>query len=188
METVKRFDPFNDRLCRDIRNTLSEHFMDVLSDREMSSVKHAASELLEKDLYPYQTIYINRRLAGYREVLDALGRGAYQEPYEIAALIWDQHLFFEVHEYLEGFWLSAKGDERKRLQAMIRAAGTWVHLEQGKERAATRIAQKALPVIRDHRDYFRVFFDPDLLMEKLKALDPAPPRLYGTGWKREAGC
>jgi len=48
-----------------------------------------------------------------------------------AAALWNEHLFFEVHEVLEAVWLTAIGDERQALQGVIQIAVAFHHLAHG---------------------------------------------------------
>ena len=50
---LKKFDPFNNRLARDIRNGLSKSFLGALVERDMSPYKRRAAEYLKQDLNPY---------------------------------------------------------------------------------------------------------------------------------------
>ena len=66
------------------------------------------------------------------------------------------------------------------LQAIIRAAGVYVHLEQGNLIGARRIADKSLAVLERLQDRLAPYANPQLLLDKLKNLDPVPPILSGT--------
>ncbi|BBO68696.1 hypothetical protein DSCA_26260 [Desulfosarcina alkanivorans] len=177
MNEIERFDPFTNRLCRNVRNALSEGFKDVLADRDMHPVRRIAGFFLSEPQPPCVTDYINRRLAAYDQVLAIVSRRHLDDPLDIAVAIWDRRLFFETHEYLEPHWLTARGDEKELLQAVIRAAGAYVHLEQGNQTAARRIAEKAVGVLEGFRDRLAPHADAGLLLAKLKALDPVPPAL-----------
>ena len=48
-----------------------------------------------------------------------------------AALLFHAHLYFEVHEVLEPYWLRAEGDDREALQGLIQAAVGFQHLANG---------------------------------------------------------
>lgn len=179
MNEIDRFDPFNNRLCRNVRNALSEGFKDVLDKRDMHPVRRITSFFLNNPQPACVNDYINRRLAAYDQVLGDVSRRHFDDPLDIAMVIWDQGLFFETHEYLEQYWLTADGDEKKLLQAIIRAAGAYVHLEQGNLIGATRIAGKAIGPLERFRDRLTPHADVELLLDKLKTLDPIPPVLSG---------
>jgi hypothetical protein len=176
----QRFDPFNNRLCRNVRNALSENFNKVLDQQKMQPVRRVAGFFLNDPLPACVRKYIDQRLAAYEQVLADVRNRELDHPLDIAVAIWDQHLFFETHEYLEQHWMTAHGDEKKLLQAIIRAAGAYVHLEQGNLTGARRIATKAVAVLEHHQDRLAPYADPRLLLAKLRSLDPKPPMLAGT--------
>jgi len=177
MSEIDRFDPFNNRLCRNVRNALCEGFKDALKDRALQPVNRTANFFLNGNLAAVVRDYIEKRMPAYEGVLADLRDCPADDPLDIAPRIFNRRLFFETHEYLEPFWLAAEGDEKSLLQALIRAAGTYVHLEQGNRSAARRIAAKALQGIEQHRQRLTPHFDPQLLIDKLRSLDPDPPRL-----------
>ena len=48
-----------------------------------------------------------------------------------AALLFHAHLYFEVHELLEPYWLRAEGGDREGLQGLIQVAVGFQHLANG---------------------------------------------------------
>jgi len=62
------------------------------------------------------------------------------EPIERAAratvALWNEGLFFEVHEVLEAVWKTASGDTRQMLQGVIQIAVAYHHLAHGNPRGA----------------------------------------------------
>jgi hypothetical protein len=54
----------------------------------------------------------------------------------IGAALWNEHLFFEVHEVLEAVWKNAAGDTRQALQGVIQIAVAFHHLAHGNRRGA----------------------------------------------------
>jgi DUF309 family protein family protein len=48
-----------------------------------------------------------------------------------AALLFHAHLYFEVHELLEPYWLRAEGSDREALQGLIQVAVGFAHLSNG---------------------------------------------------------
>jgi hypothetical protein len=176
----EHFDPFNNRLCRNVRNALSENFKNVLEQKKMQPVRRVADFFLSDPMPACVKRYIDQRLAAYQQVLENVLNNHLDDPLDIAVVIWDQHLFFETHEYLEQHWMTADGEDKKLLQAIIRAAGAYVHLEQGNLIGAKRIAAKAVAVLERHQDRLSPYIDVRLLVAKLKSLDPTPPTLAGT--------
>jgi hypothetical protein len=177
---LDRFDPFNNRLCRNVRNALSEGFKTALEQRDMQPVQRMAGFFLDDMPPAVVKNYVDKRLAAYQRVLAAMGNRTFADPLELAVLIWDQELFFETHEYLEAHWMDAAGEEKRLFQALIRAAGAYVHLEQGNLTGARRIADKALVVLEDQQQRLAAHADPRLLLDKLRRLDPVPPKLAGS--------
>jgi uncharacterized protein len=55
---------------------------------------------------------------------------------EAAALFFRAHLYFEVHELLEPYWLRAGGGDREALQGLIQVAVGFQHLANGNFRGA----------------------------------------------------
>ena len=175
MATIDRFDPFNNRHCRNVRNALSEGFKDTLEQKRMQPVLRIAKLFMDEGLSPIVTEYVDERLTAYEQVLADIRKCQAEEPLHVAMLIWNRRLFFETHEYLEPSWMAATGDEKRLLQAFIRAAGAYVHLEQGNLIGARRIADKALAVLESQQDRLAAYIDPELLLDKLRRLDPVPP-------------
>lgn len=179
MNRSDRFDPFNSRLCRNVRNSLSESFRKALAQRRILPVQRAA-EALSADPLPESVIaYIDHRMDLYRQTLADLGARQLEQPLAIALAIWDRGLFFEMHEYLEPFWMAARGGEKRFLQALIRAAGAYIHLERGKVAAARRLAGKAVSVLESCPERLAPFTSPRILTGALRSLDPVPPTLTG---------
>lgn len=180
MKPTDRFDPFNSRLCRNVRNALSEHFKTAVERKDLQPVQRIARYFLNVPQPTSVSDYIRNRLAAYESVLAELNRKDLADPVEIALVIWDRQLFFETHEFLEPHWMAATGDERRFFQALIRAAGTYVHLEQGNLTAAKRMAKKAVKGLTQGMARLAGHADPQRLLDKLNRLDPVPPMLAGT--------
>jgi hypothetical protein len=53
-----------------------------------------------------------------------------------AIVLWNEQLFFEVHEVLEEVWRNATGDTRTALQGLIQIAVAFHHLAYGNRRGA----------------------------------------------------
>ncbi len=177
MIDIERFDPFNNRMCRNVRNALSESFNKVLEQKKMQPLRRVSEFFLNDPMPACVKTYIDRRLSAYERVLADVRENQLDDPLKIAVAIWNRHLFFETHEYLEQHWMTADGEEKKLLQAIIRAAGAYVHLEQGNLVGARRIADKAVCVLEKQQDRLAPYTDPQRLLVKLRNLDPVPPVL-----------
>jgi len=172
------FDPFQNRLCRDIRNELSESLMAIINGADIGVLSSVVEKYTAGNIEPFRRDYMDDRLARYRTVLEQIKSSGIQtaETYGIALLLWDQELFFEVHEWLEKKWLSADGTEKIILQALIRAAGTYVHLEHGRREGARKMASKAVITLVQYKAMVPSAFTVEVLIAKLAALDPVPPK------------
>jgi len=171
-----RFEPFQDRPSRDIRNTLSEALALAITSGRPEPVERVAAQLLVDHPADRYRDYIVERLARYRRALAAIGRGI-TDPIRQSLVLWNEQLFFEVHEVLEHAWLQADGRRKLLLQALIRAAGVYIKLEYGYDRQAAKMAAKAREVLASSGDLLADYFDPAKLVAALATLDPIPPRL-----------
>src|SRR5262249_12390638 len=68
---------------------------------------------------------------------DAVGRAIVR-----AAALWNEGLFFEVHEVLEAVWQRESGDRRQALQGVIQIAVAWHHLAHGNPRGARTLLRE----------------------------------------------
>ena len=57
-----------------------------------------------------------------------------------AVILWNDGLFFEVHDILEDIWHKKPGDERQAIQGLIKAAGAYVHLDNDRLNSAEQLA------------------------------------------------
>ena len=103
--------------------------------------------------------YIHRSTRRYRNVIQKAGRLHITDPRHLTAILWNDGLYFELHELLETFWLETHGNERTALKGLIQAAGVYVHSLRGNLRAARGLAcarpGKPEPRIGLSRFYFR---------------------------------
>ncbi len=176
---MKRFDPFTDRLSRDIRNDLSGALMASLQHLDLAPTQEVADRYLATDLQPLYRQYIDDRLVRYRRVLQVISLHHFEDALRKALVLWDEELFFEVHEILEQAWLNATGETKLILQAMIRAAGMYVQLDHGNTKGAASMAAKAVAVLEANSSKIEDVFELDLLLHKLREVDPVPPKLMG---------
>jgi len=172
------FDPFNDRLSRDLRNVMSVRLVDTLGGHNPASIEIAAAAFRHRsDLNADQAAYLETRLACYREVLKQVIPG--NEPDRTALLFWNHELYFEFHELLERRWLAAEGTEKEILQGLIRAAGAFIHRQAHNESGARKMAARARETIARYRKQLPSGFTAEPLLAALA--DPsAPPPHFGT--------
>ena len=77
-----------------------------------------------------------RALAAARRREDAPAADGTARACRVATALWNERLFFEVHEVLEAEWKTARGDERQALQGLIQVAVAFHHLAHGNRRGA----------------------------------------------------
>ncbi len=171
------FDPFCDRLSRDIRNQLSESILACLRTMSLDPAREVAQRYLSQQPGPEQVTYIEKRLILFQRFLDRVGEGT-QDVLWQGLVLWDLGLHFEVHEVLEHAWHRAKGEEKLLLQAMIRAAGVYIKGDYGYHEAAAKLAAKALPVLEAQQQRLARYIDPERLFSAMrKPTSPAPTLL-----------
>jgi hypothetical protein len=170
------FDPFRDRLSRDIRNDLSASLLDCLHEGTLAPARQIAERYLLAQTGPEYVAYINDRLTRYGQFIAQAANGPDDVLWQ-GLLLWDLGLFFEVHEILEHAWLHAQGEEKALLQAMIRAAGFYIKGEFGFIEGSHKLAGKALPVLEAHRERLACYCDPERLLTALRERRTQPPLL-----------
>jgi hypothetical protein len=170
------FDPFRDRLSRDIRNQLSASLPACLREHRLAPARAVAERFLAAHPGPEQTAYILDRLDRYGRFLDQVNGGPADALWQ-GLVLWDLGLYFEVHEILEHAWHRAQGEEKAFLQAMIRAAGVYIKQDYGFVEATARLAAKALPVLERHRERLAAYTDPERLFNGLRHPENAAPLL-----------
>ncbi len=170
------FNPFEDRLSRDIRNELSEGLALAIQSGSLEKLANIVGKYRERRLARCYTAYIDDRYARYEQALAVILPGI-TDPIHQGLILWDLGLYFEVHEVLEQAWYSAKGRTKLTMQALIRAAGVYIKREYGFQEAAARIAAKSIPVLEENRALLETYFQPDKLISALASPDTPPPRL-----------
>jgi len=171
------FDPFNDRLSRDIRNTLSEAFVDSLVQMEPSGYQAAAEKWLAGKPAAGYINYIQDRLHRYDRVLEQISATRLDDALLQSLVIWNNGLFFEFHDHLERIWQQTTGDEHQALKGLIKAAGVYIHMEHNRQQAAKSLSIKSLNLIRRYSHCLAFITNLDVLIKKLENLDPVSPKL-----------
>lgn len=176
MKKQPHFNPFTDRLSRDIRNELSSALAISLQSGSEKAVLAVAQRYLATDPAEIYVVYINERLCRYRKAIDTIF-GKIDDPFLRSFVLWDLELFFEMHEVLEHDWYHATGDTKLLMQALIRAAGVYIKLECDLVPQARKIASKALPVLEAQHDTLAAYFPPGRLITALKSESSIAPKL-----------
>jgi hypothetical protein len=170
------FNPFEDRLSRDIRNSLSEGLAEAVETGSTEKLVQTVAYYRQQHLADYYHAYLEDRYARYTDALEKI-HAVISDPIHQGMILWNLGLFFEVHEVLEHAWYSAEGDMKATLQALIRAAGVYIKQEYGFNDAAGRIAAKAIPVLRANENILDRYFKTERLTSALKNPAGVPPIL-----------
>lgn len=170
------FNPFQDRLSRDIRNSLSEGLAEAVETGSTEKLGQIVTYYRQQHLADYYHAYLEDRSARYTVALEKIHAGI-SDPIQQGMILWNLGLFFEVHEVLEHAWYSAEGEMKSTLQALIRAAGVYIKLEYGFNDAAGRIAAKAIPVLAANKAILERYFKTETLISALRNPADLPPIL-----------
>jgi hypothetical protein len=170
------FNPFLDRLSRDLRNDLSEGLAKAILSGSTEKLAGTVTHYRGLQLAECYRTYLEDRYARYEKALPAIRTGI-TDPIHRGLILWDLGLFFEVHEVLEHAWYTAEGAMKLTLQALIRAAGVYIKREYGFHDSAARIADKALPVLEANRTLLATYCDPEKLIRALQNPESVPPTL-----------
>jgi len=171
-----QFNPFEDRLSRDIRNDLSAGLAKAIETGNSDLLTATLAGYRQQPLADYYHDYLKDRSNRYHQALLLIGEGI-TDPIHRGLVLWNLGLFFEVHEVLEHAWYSAQGRMKLTLQALIRSAGVYIKREYGFNESADRIAAKALPVLEANRDILQGYFNTEELTFALHNPAAPPPKL-----------
>ena len=175
------FQPFEDRLSRDIRNELSEGLAVAIETGKRDTLEAAKDKYQQQPLAEHYRTYLEDRCRRYDQALAAIAADSVTDPIHRGCILWNLGLFFEVHEVLEHAWYSAAGPMKLTLQALVRSAGVYIKREYGYFDSAGRIAEKAVGVLAENRALLTEYFDPQVLIAALPHGDvPAPLLLPAT--------
>jgi uncharacterized protein len=173
------FDPFSDRLARDIRNSLSSALVDVLTGGPVRAVARTAENWLSYHPAPVYQHYIDEQCRRYAQAVREIEQLRLTDPCDQALVLWNRRLYFELHELLETIWHSAKGARRTALKGVIQAAGAYVHMARGKPEAGYGLARKARQNLSAGRSELGFIANLDQLLEWLTQPSTPPPELRG---------
>jgi 8-oxo-dGTP pyrophosphatase MutT (NUDIX family) len=172
-----RFDPFSVRKARNIRNQLSEAFVEALAKETPAHVEQMALHLMRHTSGFVYRQYITDRLERYRRLFHQVKHQAIVDPLAQTIPIWNARLFFECHEHLEPIWMASRGDRREALKGLIKAAGVYVHLDRGNRTAAERLAAKAALLLERYPGEVAFIGNVHELLEALRNPKGPAPRL-----------
>ena len=177
MKSDITFNPFTNRLSRNIRNSLSSAFSDALRSMDTGALVRCKTAWLQLNLPDAMAAYIGDRMQRYNRIIDHVRTHRISDSRRQALLAWNERLFFEVHEVLEDLWHPATGALRKALQGWILAAGMGEHLHYGQSSAAQRLARKADQLLRTHQDQLAFIGNLEDLLDWLQDCSNPPPEL-----------
>ncbi len=173
-----KFDPFEKRRHRDVRNTIGHALVASIRQKD-TTLFLSTVESLFPDKTPSFEIhaYIRNREECLNAVLKDLQKPLHSRNtfFEIARLLWNQALFFEVHEWLEEKWLAAKGNDKKCLQALIMAATVYEQAAYLRWLPAKRLAARTASRLKRLPCLVPAPFDGDILITSLSDPELAPP-------------
>ena len=171
------FDPYKDRLARDIRNSLSSALVKELTGDADNLLSAMAKEWLSAAPAHVYRAYIENRLALYQRAIDEIRADQVVDTRYQAVYLWNLGLFFEMHELLETIWQKTSGAERSALQGWIQAAGVYVHFQRGKVDVAQRLARKAQMHLRNGRNCLGFISNLDQLIDAIAAPEDVAPQI-----------
>ena len=97
---------------------------------------------------------VRAKLLQYGAVLEGwsgqAGASALEVVLQKSALLFNQHLFFEVHEVLEPQWMKEQGEVKSFLQGLIQIAVAFYHLERGNLAGTRSLLHEGLIKIAPH--------------------------------------
>lgn len=98
--------------------------------------------------------------------------GAIERAAAQAAVLWNQRLFFEVHEVLEAVWKTTTGPMRQALQGLIQIGVALHHHAHGNARGARTLMHEGRDRLAASRGVLPIL-DVDALLEATAAWDDA---------------
>lgn len=172
------FDPYSDRLARDIRNSLSSALVKELTGNGGGVLSAAVAGWTEMHLARTYRSYMEDRLALYRRVIAEISANDIADPRYQAICLWNTGLFFEMHELLETLWQKTREPERSALKGWIQAAGVYVHFQRGKVDAARKLARRAEMNLRKGRSCLGFISNLDQIIDALADPTEAAPKIF----------
>ena len=169
------FDPYSDRLARDIRNSLSSALVQEIAWDAAGSLITAADVWLAKAPAPIYQTYIKDRLVLYGQAIDEIRDSQIIDTRYQAICFWNLGLFFEMHELLETIWHQSHDPERSALKGWIQAAGVYVHVQRGKVDAAKGLAKRAEKHLRNGQSCLDFISNLDELLYAIVDPSNTPP-------------
>jgi hypothetical protein len=169
------FDPYEDRTARDIRNRLSVAFVKAVRSGDLGELLSAAERICPPETGRVYCAFANDRMNQYRHAFETIQAAGTADPIFQAVVLWNEGLFFEVHEILESIWNDSQRWRKDALRGWIQAAGVYIHRQRKANRAADRLAARAAAHLKAHRRELSEIANIEELVEALSDPDrPAP--------------
>ncbi len=175
------FDPYEDRTARNIRNRISTALIRALESGDSERLEAAARQICPPASGRIYCDFVRGRLVRYRRVLEKIRTVRAAGPLQQAVLLWNEGLFFEVHEILESVWNNAQRWRKEALRGFIQAAGVYIHRKRGADRAAAKLAARAAAHLGTHRKDLAEIANVEDLIEALSVPDESAPELRWIG-------
>lgn len=173
----RRFDPFCDRLARDIRNSLSIAFIDSLKHRDPEYLAAASRRWLALRPEAVYRTFIESRNRHLQDLFSRYANSWDTDPLVQAVWLWNAGLFFEVHEIIEDHWHRMTGNRRDAYKALIQAAGCYVHWQAGRCTTAASLADRAATGLRASACHLAAIANIGTLIDRLAKHDFQPLQL-----------
>jgi hypothetical protein len=170
---VETFDPYESRTARDIRNHLSGAFVRAVEAGDFRLLESAAQRICPSDAPRVYCDFVAGRMSRYRRAFDRIQTERVADPLHRAVLLWNEGLFFEVHEILESVWNASQRWRKEALRGWIQAAGVYIHRQRGADRAAKKLAVRAAAHLAANRRDLAEIGNLEELIEALS--DPERP-------------
>ncbi len=169
------FDPYEDRTARDIRNRLSVAFVRAIRKSDFDGLVSAAEKICPPETGRVYSAFVNDRMNLYRPSFKRIREEKIADPIHQAVVLWNEGLFFEVHEIMESVWNDEERWRKEALRGWIQAAGVYVHRQRGAGRAAETLAARAAAHLTAQRKSLPEISNIEVLIEALTDPDrPAP--------------
>ena len=140
-----------------LRNRLAATILDAVGDGQARRMLAVVAESPATWLAPDETQWAPLLAARARRASEALAslapstsRGL-DDVLEIAARLYEAGLYFEVHEWLEPYWMTASGITRETLQGLIQTAVGWQHLANDNVSGARSLLTEGAARLRGQR-------------------------------------
>ncbi len=137
------FDPFGDRMARDIRNSLSSAFISEITGYQPGEIAEVEKFWIAQTQNPIYLDYIEKMKTRYAQAMAFIQNCGCKNMYQKIIVLWNEELFFEMHELLETLYCKTTGPERAALKGLIQAAGVYIHVYRGNQKAARGLASRS---------------------------------------------